>query len=61
MKDFFKLKNIKLVLGFATGFIIYDYFAHGQIDWIGAIIKAILVVIMMAIFNGFKKSKTYKT
>ena len=58
MKDFFNLNNLKMVFGFATGFIIYDYFANGQIDWIGAIIKAILVVIITAVFNGFKKSKT---
>ena len=58
MKYFFNLKNLKMFLGFATGFIIYDYFAHEQIDWIGAIIKAILVIIIMAISNGFKKSKT---
>lgn len=58
MKDFFSLKNLKMLLGFTTGFIIYDYFAHEQIDWIGAIIKAILVIIIMAVFNGFKKTKT---
>ncbi len=58
MKDFFNLKNLKMFLGFATGFTIYDYFANGEIDWIRSIVTAILAVIIMAIFNGFKKSKT---
>ena len=55
MKDFFSLKNIKMGLGFATGFIIYDYFAHGEIDWIRAIVTAILAIVIMAIINGFNK------
>jgi len=57
MKDFFNLKNLKMFLGLTTGFIIYDYFAHEQIDWIRAIIIAILTVIIVVIFNRLKKSK----
>ncbi len=55
MKNFFNIKNLKIGLGFAAGFIIYDYFVHGEIDWIRAIVTAILAVIIMAVINGLKK------
>jgi uncharacterized membrane protein len=55
MKGFFNIHNLKMALGFTIGFIIYDYFAHGQIDWIRAIVTAIVAVIIMAIINGLKK------
>ena len=55
MKDFFTLKNLKLGIGFATGFMFYDYFAHGEIDWIRSIVTAILAIVIMAIINGLKK------
>lgn len=55
MKNFLNIKNLKMALGFATGFAIYDYFSDGQVDWIRAIVTAILAVVIMAIFNGLKK------
>ena len=56
MKDFFNLKNLKMVLGFATGFIIYDYVANGEVDWVRAIVTAILAsIITILFFNGSKK------
>ncbi|MFD0795974.1 hypothetical protein ACFQZJ_00765 [Maribacter chungangensis] len=55
MKNFLNSKHLKIALGFATGFAIYDYFAVGQVDWIRAIVTAILAVAIMAIFNGLKK------
>jgi hypothetical protein len=55
MKNFLNIKNLKMALGFATGFAIYDYFADGQVDWIRAIVTAILAILIMAIFNRLKK------
>ena len=55
MKDFFSLKNLKMLLGFATGFMTYDYFAHGEIDWIRAIVTAIFASIITVLF--FNKPK----
>lgn len=54
MKNFLNIKNLKMALGFATGFAIYDYLSDGQVDWIRAIVTAILAVVIMAIFNGLK-------
>ena len=54
MKTFFNLKNIKIFFGFATGFIVYNYFANGDINWIRAIVTAILVVFIMTVYNIFK-------
>ena len=55
MEKFLNIKNLKMALGFAIGFVLYDYFAHGQVDWIRAIIVSILTVIFMTIFKGLKK------
>ena len=55
MKNLLNIKNLKMGLGFAAGFAVYDYFAHGQVDWIRAIITAILAVVITVIFNGLKK------
>jgi len=56
MKDFFSLKNLKMLLGYTAGFITYDYFAHGEIDWIRAIVTAIFTsIITVLFFNGTKK------
>ena len=58
MKTFFNLKNLKIFFGFATGFIVYNYFANGDINWIRAIVTAILVVFIMTVYNIFKTSKS---
>lgn len=55
MKDFFSIKNLKSASGFVTGFIVYDYFANDEINWIAAIIAGILAVAIMPIFNKTKK------
>ncbi|WP_324026562.1 hypothetical protein QSV08_03310 [Maribacter sp. BPC-D8] len=55
MKDFFTIKNLKFVLGFAAGFIIYDVFAKDEIDWVKAIVVAILSVVIMFIIERVKK------
>jgi|GEM_PF-1912648 len=55
MTNFLNLKNLKMLLGFATGFAIYDYFADGHVDWIRTIVTGIMAVVIMAIFNGLKK------
>jgi len=55
MKRFLNIKNLKMGLGFATGFALYDYFVDGQVDWIRAIVTAFLAVIIMAIFTALKK------
>ncbi len=55
MKNLFTLQNLKFVLGFATGFIIYDAFAKDEIDWVKAIVVAILSVILMFVIDRLKK------
>ncbi|WP_157486553.1 MULTISPECIES: hypothetical protein [Maribacter] len=55
MKNLFTLQNLKFVLGFATGFIIYDAFAKDEIDWVKAIVVAILSVVIMFVIDRLKK------
>ncbi|MFS4492406.1 hypothetical protein [Maribacter sp. 2308TA10-17] len=50
MKDIFNLKNIKMGLGFAAGFLIYDYFVHGELNWIAAVVTAIIMAALMPLF-----------
>ncbi|WP_300020751.1 hypothetical protein [uncultured Maribacter sp.] len=47
MKKLFTLHNLKFVLGLATAFIIYDAFAKDEIDWVKAIVVAILSVVII--------------
>ncbi|WP_291966087.1 hypothetical protein [Maribacter sp.] len=47
MKNLFTLQNLKFILGFATAFIIYDAFAKDEIDWVKAIVVAILSVVII--------------
>ena len=55
MKNFFNIQNLKTALGLITGFLIFDYFVYGEIDWYRTIGTSILAVIIMAIFGGRKK------
>ncbi len=55
MKKLFTLQNLKFVLGLATGFIIYDAFAKDEIDWVKAIVVAILSVVIMFGIDRVKK------
>ncbi len=55
MKNLFTLQNLKFVLGFATGFIIYDAFAKDEINWVKAIVVAILSVVIMFVIERVKK------
>jgi uncharacterized membrane protein len=55
MKDFFSIKNLKMFLGLTTGYIIYDYFAHDEIDWLRSIGSAIIAIVIIAVF--FNKEK----
>ena len=42
-------------LGIGVGSAIYDYFAHGAIDWKRAIFIAIIATIILLIFEKVKK------
>ncbi|KPM30800.1 Hypothetical protein I595_3297 [Croceitalea dokdonensis DOKDO 023] len=55
MKDFINLKNLKMASGFATGFLLYDYFVHGELNWIAAIVTAIILAALMPLFYKNKK------
>ncbi|MBU2947022.1 hypothetical protein [Zobellia uliginosa] len=55
MKNFFTLKNLKIGFGFATGFLIYDYFVHGELNWIAAIVTGIILSALMPLFYKSKK------
>lgn len=55
MKKIFSIENLKMGAGFTTGFIVYDYFANGEIHWIAAIIAGLLSVAIMPIFYKGKK------
>ena len=55
MKDFFSLKNLKMGLGLVTGFLIYDYFVHGELNWIEPIVTAIIMAVLMPLFTKSEK------
>lgn len=45
-----------MVAGFAAGFVIYDYFAHDEIDWVRAIVVAVFAIGIMTLIGGNKKN-----
>ena len=55
MKNLFSLYNLKLGLVIIAVFALYNYFVHGEIDWIEEIITTILAVVIMSIYDGIKK------
>jgi len=42
-------------IGMANGFVLYDYFVDGQVDWILTNITTILAAIVMVISNPLIK------
>ena len=59
MKDFLNINNLKMGLVFATGLVVYDYFAQDEIDWIKVLVIALFMVLLNTIYTKRKNnSKT---
>ena len=58
-KDFLNFNNLKMGLVFATGLVVYDYFAQDDIDWIKVLVIALFMVLLNTIYTKRKNnSKT---
>jgi hypothetical protein len=48
-------KNLGIGLGIGIGTAIYDYFSHGEIDWIRAVVLSIIASVIFLAFEKMKK------
>ncbi|MEI7420899.1 MAG: hypothetical protein WCK18_02345 [Prolixibacteraceae bacterium] len=48
---------ISFGFGSAFGIVIYDYFVHGNIDWIRSLLVGIFVAISLIAFNWISSSR----
>jgi uncharacterized membrane protein len=48
-------KNLGTGLGIGVGTAIYDYFSHGEIDWIRAVVISIIASLILLAFEKMKK------
>tara|TARA_R110002012_G_scaffold211695_1_gene382594 strand:+ start:136 stop:330 length:195 start_codon:yes stop_codon:yes gene_type:complete len=55
-KDFLNFNNLKMGLVFATGLVVYDYFAQDEIDWIKVFVIALFMVLLSTIYTKRKNN-----